>query len=288
MRYADNFNHGLFPLTSDADIFPYSWVFANLRHLAIGLPFACTLLGILLTHEFGHYFACRYYRVRATLPYMLPAPSLSGTAGAVIRLKSRVKARAALLMIGAMGPIAGFAVALGTTTIGLMLSHPVSAEPVKLVGFSTPLLIDLLLGVLNGPLHRHLNGPLLWHPVLVASWIGLLITSLNLIPAGQLDGGHILYSLSPRVHRTVTNVMLVVLVVCGLFCWMGWLLWAGLLLLPGMRHPRVPVDNTLPRPVAMLAPVTLVIFILCATPTPFKNTSLLHVIEKVRLHQPPR
>ena len=97
MRYMDNFLHGRFPIASDADIFPYRWVWANLSHVSIGLPFSLTLLAILLTHEFGHYFACRAHNIRATLPYLLPAPSLSGTAGAVIRLKSRVKTRAALL-----------------------------------------------------------------------------------------------------------------------------------------------------------------------------------------------
>jgi len=101
MRYMVNFQQGKFPLSSDADVFPFRWVCANISHFALGLPFSLTLLGILLTHEFGHYFACRAYGIRVTMPYLIPAPSLSGTAGAVIRLQSRVKSRSALLSIGA-------------------------------------------------------------------------------------------------------------------------------------------------------------------------------------------
>ena len=122
MRYMHNFRLGNPPLGSDADILPFDWVIHHLRDLATGLPFSLTLVGILLAHEFGHYFACRRFSVRSTLPYLLPAPSLSGTFGAVIRLKSVVRSRAALIVIGASGPIAGFIVALATVTLGLSLS----------------------------------------------------------------------------------------------------------------------------------------------------------------------
>jgi Zn-dependent protease len=285
MRYADNFNHGLFPLSSDADIFPYDWVIHHWRLLPLGLPFSCTLIGILLVHEFGHYFACRYYGIRATLPYMLPAPSLSGTAGAVIRLKSRIKSRAALLAIGAFGPISGFAVAIVSATLGLLHSRPVATEPAHLVSFSKPLLIRLLMRAIEHTNGLNLHGPLLWHPVFVASWIGILITSLNLIPAGQLDGGHILYSLSPKTHKVVTYAMLSVLVYLGIRHWLGWLIWAGLLMLPGMRHPQVPNDNELPRSLWILPPLCLLLFILCATPEPFHNSSLVTFIAKIHAHK---
>jgi membrane-associated protease RseP (regulator of RpoE activity) len=281
MRYQYNFSAGRFPLASDADVFPFDWTVHHLHRLYTGLPFSCTLLGILLVHEFGHYLAARRYKVRATLPFMLPAPSLSGTAGAVIRLKSRIKSRAALLAIGAFGPIPGFIAAVFTTLLGLYLSKTVAVEPHKLVELNQPLLLRLLEHWLSGPLHRSLTGPMIWHPVLVASWIGLLITSLNLVPAGQLDGGHILYSVSPRIHRISTYAAITVLVYLGITYWLGWLLWTGLLLLPGMRHPTVHDDRPLTPKQLLLPPIALVIFLLCANPAPFRNTSLHDVMTKV-------
>jgi membrane-associated protease RseP (regulator of RpoE activity) len=284
MRYMFNFHHGLFPLASDADIFPYNWVFSNLRNLASGLPFSATLLGILLAHEFGHYFACRAYGVRATLPYLLPAPSLSGTAGAVIRLRSRVKSRAALLAIGAFGPISGFVVAIVMACVGIVISQPVAVEPARLVNFTPPLLLRLLEHFIHPGGLAGYSGPVLWHPVFVAAWIGILITSLNLIPAGQLDGGHVLYAVSPRVHRIMTYVTMAALVYLGVMRWLGWLLWTGLLLLPGMRHPKVQDPVTPKFPLMIVAPICLIILVLCAIPEPFSNASLLHVIQKMRHH----
>ena len=282
MRYMDNFRHGRFPIASDADIFPYHWVLANLSHASLGLPFSLTLLAILLTHEFGHYFACRAHSIRATLPYLLPAPSLSGTAGAVIRLKSRVKTRAALLAIGAFGPVSGFAVALVMACAGIALSVPVASKPAQLVGLNQPLLFVLLRKLFSTVTHQPFTGPLLWHPMLLASWIGLLITSLNLVPAGQLDGGHILYSISPRLHRALTWIILAVLLGLGIFYWVGWLLWGSLLLLPGMRHPKVQDETPLSRPMLALGAFCILIFILTATPMPFQDANLMQTIHWMR------
>jgi len=279
-----NFHRGLFPLASDADIFPYDWVYSNLRHFAEGLPFSATLLGILLIHEFGHYFACRAYGVRATLPYLLPAPSLSGTAGAVIRLRSRVKTRSALLAIGAFGPISGFIAALVMACVGIHLSLAVPVEPTKLVNFSPPLIMRLLEHFLHPSGLSYQPAHVLWHPVFVASWIAILITSLNLIPAGQLDGGHILYAVSPRLHRIVTPITMGILVVLGITSWLGWLLWTGLLFLPGMRHPKVqdPVDPTFP--LVAVAPICFVLLVLCISAQPFSNASLMHLVSRVFQH----
>jgi len=297
MRYMFNFHRGMFPLATDADIFPYNWVYDNLRHFADGLPFSATLLGILLVHEFGHYFAARAFGVRATLPYLLPAPSLSGTAGAVIRLRSRVKTRSALLAIGAFGPISGFVAALVMACVGIHLSQAVAVEPAKLVDFSPPLIVRLLEHVLHPGGLAVQPAHVLWHPVFVAAWIAILITSLNLIPAGQLDGGHILYAVSPRLHRVVTYITMAVLVVLGITSWLGWLLWTGLLLLPGMRHPKVqdPVEPGFP--LILVAPICLVLLILCATPQPFTsalaqsdghahffNQGLLHILMNLHHH----
>ena len=277
MRYMDNFRHGRFPLATEDDILPVGWLAANFRHLASGLPFALTLLGILLAHELAHYAACRRYRIAASLPYLIPAPSLSGTAGAVIRLRTRIHSRAALMAIGASGPIAGFVVAVITSIIGLALSVPTHTEPAHLLTVDTPLLMLALRHALGPMLHQPATGPLVWHPILIASWIGLLVTSLNLIPAGQLDGGHILYALSPRAHRQATSVVIVVLFVLGCAAWAGWLLWMGLLLIPAMRHPTVRDTAPLKPAHMLLAPACLAIFLLTATPAPFQHANIVNL-----------
>ena len=282
MRYMYNFRRGLGPINSDADVLPYAWVLHNLRGLGQGLPFSLTLVAILLAHEFGHYFACRAYGVASTLPYMLPAPSLSGTFGAVIRLRSRVKTRAALIVIGASGPIAGFLVAIVTVAIGLAYSTYAETMPV-LRNLEPPLLITSLhrvVGASGAPLHL-----LVPHPMLVASWIGLLITALNLIPAGQLDGGHILYAISPRVHRISSRVVTVMLVAMGVFWWAGWLIWALLLLLPAMRHPKVPERNQVKAWQYALIPACAVILLLAGTVQPFSGYDLLTIAHKLQHHR---
>ncbi len=282
MRYMYNFTLGRPPLASDADVLPFEWVFQHFSHFYSGLPFSLTLIGILLAHEFGHYFACRAFGVNATLPYLLPAPSLSGSFGAVIRLKSRVRSRSALIVIGAMGPIAGFLVALGTITLGLALSHysPVSIVP----RVQAPLIVSGLhqaLSAVRGDLHNpaHSIFLLIPHPILTASWMGLLITALNLIPAGQLDGGHILYAVSPAAHKISSKVVVAALFVLGFFFWSGWILWGVILLMPGMRHPLVPDDAPVKRWQWALAPICFGIFILAGTYEPFKGYSLLHILQ---------
>jgi membrane-associated protease RseP (regulator of RpoE activity) len=281
MRYMYNFTSGRPPLSADADVLPYGWVLLHFGRFYTGLPFSLTLIGILLSHEFGHYFACRSFRVDASLPYLLPAPSLSGSFGAVIRLKSRVRSRSALILIGAMGPIAGFAFALGTILLGLALSHYSPADIVPRV--QAPLIVSglhWLLGALRGDLHNpaHSIFLLIPHPILTASWLGILITALNLIPAGQLDGGHILYAISPAAHRVCSRVVVAALFVLGFFFWSGWILWGILLLMPGMRHPTVPDDTPVERRHWALAPVCLAIFLLAGTYEPFKGFSLLNIL----------
>jgi membrane-associated protease RseP (regulator of RpoE activity) len=277
MRYMFNFQEGRFPISSERDVIPFPWIFSNLPHFALGLPFSVTLLAILLTHEFGHYFACRRYGIKASVPYLLPAPSLGGTAGAIIRLKSSVNSRAALICIGAIGPIAGFLVATIATIIGLTLSKPVVIEPHKLVDFQSPLIFKILAHLL----HVSLDRPLLWHPILIASWLGILLTSLNLLPAGQLDGGHILYALSPRIHRIATYAAIVGLVYLGIEHWAGWLAWAAFLCLPGMSHPTVNDTRPLPPRLLALVPLALIVLFLAAMPQPFTKFSALDLIAKI-------
>ena len=276
MRYMNNFHLGRPPLYSDADILPFEWALRHLKLLATGLPFSLTLIAILLAHEFGHYFACRAFNVRASLPYLLPAPSLSGSFGAVIRLRSRVRTRSALIVIGAMGPIAGFTVALVTITLGLRASH-YAAHPL-LHRVQSPLIITGLHRLLTPGLSIYNIVP---HPILVASWMGILITALNLIPAGQLDGGHILYALSPRAHNISSKLVVAGLFALGIFFWVGWMLWGAILLMPSMRHPQVPDDAPVKAWHYALIPICFAILILAGTYQPFEGFSLYDVARKL-------
>ncbi|MHB1021401.1 MAG: site-2 protease family protein [Acidobacteriaceae bacterium] len=280
-RYMYNFHLGRPPIVGAQDIFPFHWAISHLDLLGSGLSFSLTLLGILLAHEFGHYYFCRRHDVEASLPYLLPAPTLSGTAGAVIYLHSRVRSRAALLSIGSAGPICGFLVCIPTTLMGIALSKPQPVQVVpSLVRFHAPLFMDMCHSLLQTmyPAMPALTG-IVPHPMLVASWVGLFITSLNLIPAGQLDGGHILYAAAPELHRRVTATVIFLLILGGAIYWIGWLLWAMLLMLPGMHHPSVAVE---PAPTAahrVAIVIALGLFILTMLPQPFTDMSLIQIAQ---------
>jgi membrane-associated protease RseP (regulator of RpoE activity) len=272
-----NFRLGQPPLTSEGDLFPLFWIHKHLSLLGSGWSFTATLLGILLSHEAGHYIFCRRHGIDASWPYVLPAPTLSGTAGAVIRIHSQIPSRRALMEVGIAGPIAGYVVALPTTVLGLLLSRPAGGgSPLPLVQFRQPLTISFLDWALRTcfPWVPTLDN-IVPHPVLIASWVGLFVTSLNLIPAGQLDGGHILYAISQRGHRWFTYGVPAVLLVMGLTMWTGWVLWGVILLLPAMRHPRVPYFPLMPYNYRWLGLVALAILVLTFLPAPFVGTSVL-------------
>lgn len=272
-----NFRLGQPALVNEGDLFPLRWIWHHPSALASGWSFSLALLGILLAHEAGHYFFCRHHGIRASWPYVLPAPTLSGTAGAVIRIRSRIPSRRALIEVGIAGPIAGYLVALPTTILGILLSRPAGpGSAPALVQFRQPLTITLL----HRALAAWLPGVpamdnLLPHPILIASWVGLFVTSLNLIPAGQLDGGHILYAISPRWHRGMTFVVPVVLLAMGATLWTGWVLWGLILLLPAMRHPHVPYFPLLPDKHRWLCALALALLVLTFLPAPFVGTSVI-------------
>ena len=237
-RIAFNFEHRQ-PAFCMSDGCPPLFALSALRHpseLLPGLPFSLTLMFILLAHEMGHYLYARHYRVYATLPYFVPFPSLIGTLGAFIRIKSPIPSRAALFDIGIAGPIAGFIPACIALLVGVARSRPglVSDIPRAQLGF--PLIFGLAARLLRVP------GPvsgLCLHPIAVAAWVGLFATALNLLPGGQLDGGHILFSVWPRQHRLVSALTVLALVLLGYYFWSGWLLWAVILAMTS-RHPAVP------------------------------------------------
>jgi membrane-associated protease RseP (regulator of RpoE activity) len=267
-----NFRLGQPALVNEGDLFPLRWIWSHPTALASGWSFSLALLGILLAHEAGHFFFCRHHGIDASWPYVLPAPTLSGTAGAVIRIRSRIPSRRALIEVGIAGPIAGYVVAIPTAVLGILLSRPAGPDtPPALVQFHWPLTVTLLgrmLGVSS-------MDKLLPHPILIASWVGLFVTSLNLIPAGQLDGGHILYAISSRWHRRLTWVVPIGLLAMGVTLWTGWVLWGVILLLPAMRHPHVPYFPLMPYNYRWLGLLALAILLLTLLPAPFVGTSVI-------------
>ncbi len=250
-------------------LFPVSWALHNPRNLLLGLPFSLALMFILFAHEMGHYLYCRHYRVYATPPFFVPFPSLIGTLGAFIRIKSPIPSRAALFDIGIAGPIAGFIPACIALFLGLSWSHPITGPPVSQFELGFPLAFHIAARIL------HIGVPLTrlsLHPLAAAAWVGLFATALNLLPGGQLDGGHILHSLSPGLHRVITLLTVFALVPFGKYEWMGWFLWAILLAITG-RHPWIARYPGLGRRRLAVAAFGLLMFIMSFTPAPFAHSS---------------
>lgn len=234
-----------------------------------GIPFSFTLMLILLSHELSHYFASRAHNTHATLPYFIPAPSIIGTFGAFIKMKSPIITRRALIDIGASGPIAGFIISFFASTIGLYFS-----EIIKTDGSSALTLGD---SILFSTLSRLIIGippsgyDVLLHPVAFAGWIGFFVTALNLIPVGQLDGGHIAYALLGGLHRHFSIALVGILAILGIFYWEGWGIWAILLLILGLKHPPVLYwESPLDPKRKLISFISLAIFVLTFIPTPFR------------------
>ncbi|MGZ4821599.1 MAG: site-2 protease family protein [Terriglobales bacterium] len=279
-RLEFNFLHDLPAFSLDDStlpLFPLRWVVTEPSRLLLGVPFAGTLLLILLSHEMGHYLYCMRYGVNATLPFFIPAPTLIGTLGAFIRIKSPIRSREALFDIGIAGPIAGFVVAFITLVAALGLSKPLPpGMPSSDIVVGYPLVFHLaqrLLGMLGmGPGKIPLQMAYL-HPTAIAAWVGMFATALNLLPGGQLDGGHMVYALSPRLHKHVSRLTVGILLPMGFFLWAGWFVWALLLTLSGVRHPVVPAWPGLHANRKLLALVALAMLILTFVPEPLKGAA---------------
>jgi membrane-associated protease RseP (regulator of RpoE activity) len=244
-----------------------------------GLWYSISILAILGAHEFGHYYACRYYRVDASLPYFLPMPlTLTGTLGAFIRIRQPIPDKRALFDIGIAGPIAGFVVAVPVLIAGMSLSRVVPLPP-DATGkeLGEPLLFQAVAWLFWGtPADGYsINA----HPMAFAAWFGMLATSLNLFPIGQLDGGHISYAVLGRKSTVVTFATVAVLVALT-FVSSSWIVWTVLTVIMlaafGPRHPRtydedVPLDRTR----LWLAAAAVLMFILCFTPAPIEPLDLV-------------
>jgi membrane-associated protease RseP (regulator of RpoE activity) len=254
---------------------PVSW-----RVILNGLWYSASILAILGAHEFGHYYACRYYHVDASLPYFLPAPlPLTGTLGAFIRIRQTIPGKRELFDIGIAGPIAGFLVAVPVLLVGMSLSRvaPLPPNTSGFVELGEPLLFKAIAYLFYGtpPEGYSIN----MHPMAFAAWFGLLATALNLFPIGQLDGGHISYAVLGRASTFVTLMTVVVLI--GLtFISSSWLVWTVLtvvmLVTFGPRHPRtIDEDVPLDRSRLWLALAAAVMFIICFTPAPIEPLQLV-------------
>ncbi len=264
---ADCFSRGRL-LTLDALLDGYQRLMNFEYHLWAGISFSASLLTILLAHEFGHFLECRRRSVDASLPYFLPSPSLFGTFGAFIRIRAPIYSREALFDIGIGGPLAGFVFILPLLVVGVALSRtaplPASEDSIS---FGTPLLVWLVERIFHPGVP---SSHILLHPVAVAAWAGLFATAINLLPVGQLDGGHIIYAIGgARWHRKASLAFILVLVIAGFYYWPWWL-WAGASFFFFRRHPLI-FDNT---PIQgrriVLCVVVLLIFVLSATVVPFK------------------
>jgi Zn-dependent protease len=282
-RMEFNFQHRqpVFSLNDDTlSLFPIGWIAEHPANLLLGLPFSLTLMFILFAHEMGHYLYARHYRVYATPPLFVPCPYLSlfGTLGAFIRIKSPIPSRAALFDIGIAGPIAGFIPACAALIYGLSLSRPIAGSASSVLQLGFPRAFDLAARLL------HIPGPLSelsLHPVAIAAWVGMFATALNLLPVGQLDGGHILFSISPRLHRAISLLAICALVPLGYYCWMGWFLWAVLLTWT-LQHPSVPHYPDVSGKRSALAICAALMLFLAFTPAPITKRSGRDVWPEIR------
>jgi len=229
--------------------------------------YSVCLLAILTAHEFGHYLAARYYRVPATLPYFLPAPFLFGTMGAIIRMSPFIPNRKALFDISAAGPLAGVVLAIPISWVGVTLSSRLPAEDTLGLVLGEPLLFKFFEWTWFGPAEEGLT--LVLHDVAFAGWVGLFITALNLIPVGQLDGGHIAYAVFARRSFKVAIAAFLVLVAISIASRASYALLLVLLFVTGIRHMPT-MDDSVPigRGRRRIAALLLVVFLLCFVPVP--------------------
>lgn len=241
--------------------------------LVKGIPFSFTLMSILFVHEMGHYVTSKYYGVKTTLPYFIPgpwAPFGIGTFGAFIRMRSPILRKNALLDIGAAGPIAGFVVSIVAVGVGLYSSKIVEIqEGNALLRLGDPLMFTFLAHFLGKVPPAGYDVAL--SSVAFAGWFGFFVTSMNLLPIGQLDGGHISYALLGRKQRFLSIGMVVTLIILGVIGWPGWYIWAILISFLGLHHPPT-IDEDVPLDLKhqLIGWGSIVLFIVTFMPVPFK------------------
>ena len=248
---------------------PVNFLLTSPEALWRGIPFAGALLFILTTHELGHYVLSKIHRVPASLPLFIPGPPhFIGTFGAIIRMRGPILSRRALFDIGVAGPLAGFAVAVVALIVGLHLSTVVDRTATLGLQLGEPLLLQFMSWLVIGPLPP--ESDVVLHPIGFAAWFGLFVTSLNLLPIGQLDGGHVAYALWGRRQRTMALAFLPILLALGFYGWPGWFLWAFMAGLWGLGHPPV-MDPSVPlgRNRTIVGWIAFAVFVITFVPVPF-------------------
>jgi hypothetical protein len=281
MRCMFDFQNGQPPLTSTIDLAPFAWAWHHLWLFAEGLPFSITLFAIFGAHRSGHYLARRLFRLEEA-PGSVASGAKSSTDG--FGIFRRTNSRAETIAIGAAGPVAGFIVAVAATCYGLTQSAPVNPHAsASLLRISAPALIGILRSTM---LASYPDIPpvlqMLPHPVLVAAWSGLLLTALTLLPAGGLDGGKILYAISPRWHRIISALSIGAILYLGTVEWIGWLLLALFLIEHSSKHFRSRAHTPLSVEWLVVAPLCLAIFLLTVSAQPIAGMSLTQVL--LRIH----
>jgi len=245
----------------------FTLILKNPAILLWGLPYSLSLMLILLIHELGHFFVCRAHHIEATLPFFIPAPTLIGTFGAFIKIKSPFSSKKSLFDVGMAGPVAGFLAAIPVICIGIAQSRIIERNSIATAAtLGEPLVFTLITRILKGPIAAHCD--LLIHPIAFAGWFGLLATSFNLFPIGQLDGGHITYALFGKKSYYAGIASVVALMALGILFWQGWLFWALIATLIGLRHPPIFEEERLDPKRKAAAFAVLMIFIVSFTPAP--------------------
>jgi len=254
-----NFNNNLPAFRFEEDGLALFAAFLDPSALWAGLAFSLPLIVILLAHELGHYFACVYYQLDASLPYFLPVPTFIGTFGAFIRIRSIIYSRTVLFDVGIAGPIAGFVVLLPFLFYGVWMSHVSPAASTGDLVFGTPLLIRWFESIFFPGIAPE---SIYLHPMARAAWVGVFATALNLLPIGQLDGGHIVYSLAGRWANRISLAAIIMLIPLGYY-YPPWWGWAVALYFIGRRHPQIHDESPLNSRRRLFALLALVIFALC-------------------------
>lgn len=257
-------------------------IFEDPQIISLSIVYAVVLIGILLGHELGHFLTCQYYKINATLPYFIPAPTLIGTLGAFIKIKSPITRKQQLFDIGVAGPLTGFILSVPTLIYGLSLSKVVPAIPrEESLIFGEPLLLKIVGSMIFKNVPPDFD--IILHPIAFAGWVGIFVTALNLFPVGQLDGGHVSYALLGPKSRNLARLFLGVFIFMGIFFWIGWFIWAFIILLLGLGHPRVVDEETPLSPRRkFLGFVVLIIFILSFIPDPIKGYGSSNLVDLIK------
>jgi len=270
-KYAELFSQ-------DPDMVPDPGMILNPEIVVLSLIYTVVLLGILLGHELGHFLACQHYRIDATLPYFIPAPTLIGTMGAFIKIRSPITKKRQLFDIGIAGPLTSFILSLPAIVLGLFLSKAVPSFPdEESILFGDPLIFKWVGSLFFKGTPESFD--IVPHPIAFAGWVGILVTALNLFPVGQLDGGHVVYALFGKKSLKLAPYIIGIFVVLGIFFWIGWFVWALLIYFLGLKHPHI-LDEDIPLSPnrKLLSALVLIIFIVSFTPEPIMGYNLFDLL----------